>query len=345
MGFRSLFSSWIYPPEVVLGEQFNFGNREILVAANNLAADTFFMGLLQHGWYSSQALRPVPTVRKKDFSIYPIFTWSERQRNLLLELGYPRVHTIGSPWAHLLQACHIDPENSKGPVRKDSSNLSQGKKLLFFPNHSVPGSQISHSANLNLLREISDCNSITVCLFWLDFVDPSIRKYYEAFGCDLQCVGYRGSAGGESPWSPTGGRLTFLPNLLDLMISHDLVAVEETTTTFWYAASLKKPIIIVPPSGDFTWWGNSTKSPESYKKIEHSSFLGEVSTDLESLATLEIIEVTNELLNFALSELGWFETHSLQIMSLEKQLISSLPLASELIVPARDYISNFELQR
>mgnify|MGYP000607260594 CR=1 FL=1 len=42
----------------------------------------------------------------------------------------------------------------------------------------------------------------------------TIRKYYEAFGCELQCVGYRGSAGGESPWSPTGGRLTFLPNLL-----------------------------------------------------------------------------------------------------------------------------------
>ena len=330
---------------MVLGEQFNFGNREILVAANNLAADTFFMGLLQHGWYSSQALRPVPTVRKKDFSIYPIFTWSERQRNLLLELGYPRVHTIGSPWVHLLQACHIDPEKSAGPLIKDSPELSQGKKLLFFPSHSVPGSQISHSANLDLLREISSCNAITVCLFWLDFVDPSIRKYYEAFGCERHCVGFRGSAGGETPWSPAGGRLTFLPNLFNLMLSHDLVAVEETATTFWYAASLKKPIIIVPPSGDFTWWGNSTKSPEHYKKIENSSFLEEVSTDLGSLATLEIIEVSEELRNFALSELGWHETHRLKIMSLEKQLIGALPLASELILPARDYISNFELSR
>jgi hypothetical protein len=342
MGFRSLFSSWFYPPEVVLGEQFNFGNREILVASNNLNPDTFFMGLLQHGWYSSQALRPIPIVRNKNFSIYPIFTWSERQRNLLLELGYPRVHTVGSPWAHLLQACHIDPEKSEGPVIKDSPELSQGKKLLFFPSHSVPGSQISHSANMDLLREISSCDSITVCLFWLDFVDPSIRKYYEAFGCELQCVGYRGSAGGETPWSPAGGRLTFLPNLLDLMLSHDLVAVEETTTTFWYAASLKKQIIIVPPSGDFTWWGDSTESPQRYKKIDNSSFLEEVSTDLGTLATLEIIDVSNELLNIALSELGWNETHRLKTMSLEKRLISALPLASDLIVPAREYISSFE---
>jgi len=176
-------------------------------------------------------------------------------------------------------------------------------------------------------------------------VNPSIRKYYEAFGCELQCVGYRGSAGGESPWSPTGGRLTFLPNLLDLMLSHDSVAVEETTTTFWYAVSLKKQIIIVPPSGDFTWWGESTRSPQRYKKIDNSSFLEEVSTDLKSLATLEIIDVSNELLNFALSELGWHETHRLKILSLEKQLIRTLPLASELIVPAREYISSFESTR
>ena len=295
MNLLHMARAWVYPEEILLSEQFNFGNREVLIVCNNLNRESLFLSSVQHGWYPENQTRPIPGIKSKFGVQYPYLTWSTRFRDLLKSEGYSKIFAIGSPWSHLLRNLRIDPR-----VMKVSNE--EKKRLLFFPRHSAPGITIEHNIKLDQVAKVAGASEITVCLFWLDFIDPAIRDFYEKYGCKLVCVGYRGSSGFETPWAPIGGRTLFLPRILDLMESHDLIAVDEVSTSFWYALSLRKKVIITSDLENFDWWGEGAKIKLRASNLE---WLDLVSPNLNNLGIMKLINPDEDLVEIALAELGW----------------------------------------
>ena len=115
MSIRSTVSPYIYPREVLLGEQFNFGNREVYFAANEIPGNSIFAASLQHGW---AARRTEPPIRRRVFGRYPTLVWSQRVADDIASISSNKSIVVGSPWVHLIKACGINPEIRSSPTNR-----------------------------------------------------------------------------------------------------------------------------------------------------------------------------------------------------------------------------------
>jgi hypothetical protein len=338
MTFRESFSAWFYPPEVQLSEQFNFGHREVLIATHNLNPQTLFLGSLQHGWYENDPLQPVTQIRNRRLKPYPFFSWSLRQKNFLEDSGFKEVHAIGAPWAHLIKACGLNLSDHSKDIKIKSQTSNSNGNLLLFPRHSIPGGTVRHDLDVDHLLKLSDCTKATVCLFWMDFIDPAVRDYYSNFSCDLYCVGFKGNTGNDTPWTPAGGRVMFLPQLLDLMIRYEVIVCDQASTAFWYALSLGKSVIISSKIDRYQWWGNLL--PREVE-INNYSTLSRVDKSLLDLPIEQVIQPTSSLLDIALSEIGWNETEEFLALMQRKDITKQSDLNENLVRPVTEYINSF----
>jgi hypothetical protein len=324
MSIRSSIAPYIYPPEVLLGEQFNFGNREVYLAANGIPGDSIFAASLQHGW---AARRTEPPIRNRFFGVYPTLVWSKRIVDEMATSRSDKSIAIGSPWAHLIRACGVNPE-----IRNESTN--RRRKLLYFPSHSTPDSLASIELNIERLRREFKDVDVTVCLFWLDFVSPDNRAYFENLGCSVVCVGSRGSAALDTPWSPVGGRVLFMPRLLELILQSDIIGVAAVVSPLWYALSLGKTVYIEQGSEKLSTWTKDKRftSDLTYEaaKLEIKSYLPKFSYQVE-------IEPTQSLQEIALAELGWEESQNFTPESIE-EFLEPTKLDPELLLPINRFI-------
>lgn len=351
MSLRSAFSAFFYGKEILLADQFNFGNREIIVRTHNLSLGTLFLGRLQHGWIPSHEVRSLKKIRNCLFQQYPVFVWSSRQQIKYRQDGHKKVFAVGAPWAHLLKFKGIDPIKSLEIAENKPGLNASDWTMLFFPAHSIQGGSNAHATKIDILLAKSGVRSVTVCLFWLDFIDPDVRGYYERLGCSVECVGYKGATGFESPWSPVGGRVDFIENLFSLIGRFDVVAIEEISTTFFYALSLSKHVYLTTQNGESTWWVD--KDPKIIK-YDNVQTLMDIGFDVNLVPIETLIAPNPLLLNLALSELGWdcvtdpqnallLERHRIDLEFLKKiNEVRAKPLGE--LIPPPQRISNLEIE-
>ena len=268
------------------------------------------------------------------FQKIPKLVWSERIKNLLIQEGDSKVHVIGSPWSHLLKSCALDPREIVKLVPLQSS--SYAPKVLYVPSHSTHGHGFSYHLPSSELISLAGSTNITVCLFWLDYIDPEVREFYSQIGFNITCVGFRGSSGYEIPWAPIGGRLLFLPNLLSLIESNDIVVVDELCTAFWYGLSLGKKTYITQGYelvNEWNYIGNKVKRYDRLKIMQNSE------PRFSQLRVGEVIDPDEELLELALSEIGWDTVNNLSNEFSQSKLATSASfLSSGLITPISDFI-------
>jgi hypothetical protein len=308
MDIKSYLRSWAYDEVTLLADQFSYGHREIALKCMGLDTSCLLLGSLPHGWGPYSVSHPYPKIIKRNFSHYPIFAWSEREYFGYLELGHRNPIKFGSPWAHLvstIESCKSSQGLEITPDKKES-------RILFFPSHSVPGSTVTHSDKINQIKRLSGIEKVTVSLFWLDFVNPSIKHFYEAQDCEVVCNGFKGSTGFDSPWTPAGGRVLFLPTLLSRITSHDLIVVDTVSTPFWYAASLGKNVLIFGTGDKYSWWNQKEMKD---LQIENRQMLGLVNDHLSKLPFDQVIENDQTLVDSARQELGFeFVSTSLSLI-------------------------------
>ena len=148
MSFREHFGSYFYPPEILLSEQFNFGNRDTIIAGNQLPENLFFLASLQHGWMFTRT--GTPPIKNRFLKNYPVLVWSRRIADELAISGNRNSIVSGAAWSHLLRACKINPRNLSSPK-------SESGKMLYFPNHSMPGVLATTEVDLDLLASKYGC--------------------------------------------------------------------------------------------------------------------------------------------------------------------------------------------
>ncbi len=336
MFFRNALRSWVYPPEILLSEQFNFGHREILIAANKLQENTLFLASVQHGWDPGPAIGKRILTRR--MTQYSNLVWSKRIQEFLSRNGNYISTPIGAPWSHLLRACGINPYVPK--TSSNDSSLPTHPRVLYFPSHSSHGFLAIHQKNASFLNSLTLGNKVKVCLFWSDFVNPKVRELHLREGYEITCAGYRGSSGGEVPWSPLGGRILYLPSILEMIERAEIVVLDTIGTALWYAISLGKRIVLLNGSEKFQNWSSGSGVD---MEIDVFTLMAKLDSNFPSIKLKEVQNSNNELLDYALSELGWKSTPN--FLTLQKTLTAPLPqLNSQLIDPIRNFIISRQFQ-
>jgi hypothetical protein len=132
-------------------------------------------GYLQHGWNIGDGLAAdhefVPGT--------PVFLWSERTRRRAWSLGRRETYVVGSPLAYLL-AMPLPP-------------VPERAGTIWYPFHGWEGQHVQGDHN-GLIAEIkaTEDGPVTVCLYWQEFRDATVRRHYEKAGFRVICHGYRG---------------------------------------------------------------------------------------------------------------------------------------------------------
>ena len=180
---KAWLRSFLYEPELLLCEQFSFGMREVMVVTHQLDASTLINAKMVHGDVDYKSAANWPSVWRSPVSRYPILSWSRVQEEDLRSLGFKeRIINIGAPYLHLLKYITEEPELKLPETCKNS--------LLYFPNHTHPGVSASHQTFTPISNFREEFDTVTVCLFWLDFINPDIYRQYQKLGYEVVCVGH-----------------------------------------------------------------------------------------------------------------------------------------------------------
>jgi hypothetical protein len=227
-------------------EQFMYGNREILLSYihkenPDFPANSFLKAGVAHGWAPDEQLWKL---WDRNLARAPRFVWNDR--NELNHIKNAGAVAIGSTWLYLLRMLGVSPGNKVG-----NKNASNSRTNLLMLTHNLLTTNKRIDSQAKYYREICDPNKTTVCLFWLDFCNPTIYKAYIESGFEVVCAGYPSEF--DLNYQNYVGRPEFLTNLVRIMSRHDKLITDECTTSTFYAASLglDVEIFIDPIASEF----------------------------------------------------------------------------------------------
>jgi hypothetical protein len=230
-----------------------YGHREILLASarsanQSLPTNSIIRAGLQHGWAGDANIW---RVRNRNLTPAPRYVWEKR-----FEIGLPkstRNKAIGAPWLYLLELLGIE----KGVEYKLGSS-SEKKQYLIFPGHNMWNTSKPLTDQASAFYEITKGESATVCLYWIDFLQPRVRKAYEDLGFKLECVGFLGSP--ASSIENNVGRSDFLLELVKLMLNHRTIVADEFSSGVLYGATLGLEVMFM----------DDTRTREHDEKLSHN---------------------------------------------------------------------------
>jgi hypothetical protein len=250
------------------GEQMAYGHREVLLKYIGLNNNHYFKASITHGKILPDRLDPIIPQFTQDGSQILQVLWRSDVETEAAKKGVNAI-SIGATGLYALENMGQSIEETKQNIshfaenhkwnndHEEGINLMEGRKVLYMPLHSWEGDVVNQiNSDIGLLKTLNPKN-VTVLLGFLDFLDPTSRRYFESFGFKTECAGIRAS---KVFGSPAGGRETFLYSLFDLISRNDYVIANGLTTGLLYATCLNKHVGILPnvtlPSTKFSSWRN-----------------------------------------------------------------------------------------
>lgn len=183
-------------------------------------------GHLQHGWTVSLGLS-----REALAEPVPKLLWSDRVAAEARALGYRQVHAIGSPFLYLPPLGDQPSEPARGP-----------RSLLVIPFHGwererLAGDMTRYADSLDRLVA-EGFGPITVCLYWAEYEDPTLREVFAARGHRVVTNGHRD----RNP--------TFLYRQRALIAEHAYATSNRICTAAFYVLALGRRFFLYgPPMG------------------------------------------------------------------------------------------------
>jgi hypothetical protein len=306
-----------------------YGHREILLssainAGFKIDETSILVGGLLHGWAFDPSIW---RVRKSSFRKAPRYVWHKKfQEKLSIS---SKTVAIGSPWLYLLRELGIEKHST---VELQNNEL---KDVLIFPGHNLLYTSKDISKQVANFKQLVGSRSATVCLYWLDYLDPITSKTFVDAGFEVVCMGF--TPRGRFGYSPKGGRVTFLPRLLELFAGHRLILADELGSGVIYAASIGKAILLCPDSHS-----NEIQSELAGIMGTHQDFYATADAWLEDHepALWKTGQLSRRLVEIAWEELGEESLLSNEEMSTLPWISSEIPRT--LIAEYRDSISNLK---
>ena len=204
----------------MLADNDHYGHGDILRAYAGVGSGARIPGRLQHGWNPEAG---VPQVNLSD--PWRSFIWSDRNAHKAAAAGGQRTQPIGAPYLYLPVTEPLEPE---------------ANSLLVFPFHgwereSVGGDFERYARELEAEVE-GAFESVTVCMYWLEYDDPDLRAIFERRGWAVVTNGHRD----DNP--------RFLYRQRELIERHALVTSNRVCTAAFYALASKRPFVLWGPS-------------------------------------------------------------------------------------------------
>ena len=184
-------------------------------------------GVLQHGWTFVHGFghghQPPEGFAK--------FVWSDVCRRRGQHLGWRDYYVTGSPFLYLMS------------LRPDDEAARSREGTIWYPFHGTVDYEAVSGDHQRLIREIraTETGPVTMCLYYVEYDIPAIRRQYEEAGFRVITHGRRGAK-----WR--GGDTEFLDRQLTELRRHRRVASNRlSTATFYGVAAGCEPAIYGDP--------------------------------------------------------------------------------------------------
>ncbi len=196
-----------------------YGHANIMSRYAGLASIPRIWGYLQHGWNTHDGFA-VGTYFAPGFTK---FVWSESVARRAWASGLRNITVVGSPWAYLLHLTQQDAWSAKNPKREGT---------IVYPFHGWEQQSVigSHSRYVAEIKAMEGSAPVTVCLYWNEYRDVTIRRAYEDAGFRVITHGYRGYL-----WRGTDQ--LFLDKQLAEIRAHRRVVSNRLGSALFYGAS------------------------------------------------------------------------------------------------------------
>lgn len=178
-------------------------------------------GTLQHGWNTIDGFGGL-----SDHADFPLrYVWSAIFARRGQSLGYRNYRVVGAPWSYLCE------------MNRDQINAAQVSEhrngTIFFPFHGWEGAGVigDYAALIDEIKRVEGDAKVTVCLYWLEFKNDSIRELFEE-------AGFRVISNGHRDFEHDELRNDFLDRQLAECLKHSKVASNRMCTAIVYGASV-----------------------------------------------------------------------------------------------------------
>lgn len=234
--FVNLHSSPEYM-ESMFGEQFAYGQREILLKYCGLDFSTQLLGNLQHGVFGNNQAIDFRTPRYSSGRKSAFWVYSKESEILGRSLGYDKVTAIGAPWLYL-----------RDSVDENLERAFERKGILVMPAHTTStifslSTKSEKRERAVAFRQIIGTKEATVCLHATDYCDPETTQSFIEEGFTVTCIG---NSSLVPRWSQAGNRVRSLFTLMRLMESHESLMTDDFGTHLFYAIDMGMRVGIFP---------------------------------------------------------------------------------------------------
>ena len=279
--------------------QFYYGHREILLNYLGQDGNSLLCGILQHG-VRQIGLTPYPTdfqdfktPRLGNWKRAPLWVYSQQTVAQLKKQGTKgNIQAIGAPWNYL----------KPGPANQTIDSKQESlKKYLVFPTHYgidmvANLEEIQVRNRIRYWKELADYQSLTICLFWTEFLDPIWQKVCREEGVQITCAGI----GTTNPvWAQHPSRLNFLYRLREILSEHTHCIFETFSSGIFYAISMNKCVGLFLGPKDLPKYGNSSVGDwvNSVIGMDYSWAAAEMPLMINNFAEPESLkDIANDLL-------------------------------------------------
>lgn len=188
-----------------------YGHAHVLAEYCGLDSPPPIEGIIQHGWtfvhgFGAAHHPPIGLTR---------FVWSDVCRRRGHLLGWRDYEVIGAPFLYLQSLLPDDQTPRQGTI--------------WYPFHGTPDYEQLDGNHQRLIDEIkaTEDGPVTVCLYFVEYEVPEIRRLYEDAGFRVISHGQRGAK-----WSGTD--TNFLVRQLTELRRHERVASNRLATAVWH---------------------------------------------------------------------------------------------------------------
>ena len=238
-----------------------YGHAAILRRWAGAPSDRPIAGMLQHGWNTGTGFTPhdLPRAVRR---FLPCFVWNEYNLRRSMADGYGAVAAVGAPFLYLARATPLT-----FPPRPS-------KRTIAYPFHAWEGETVRGGSHQAYARQIAEREgSATVCLYWLEYEDVSVRGAYEEQGHRTICHGRR-----TDPW--------FLDAQLAALRDHNRMVTNRVSSALWYASALGLEVEIYGPRMGFLSDAGLQSEYEGHRRRWPEFFEGPVSSDAATARAL-----------------------------------------------------------
>ena len=221
----------------MFGEQFAYGQREILLKYCGLDFSTQLLGNLQHGILANNEAIDFRTPRYTRGRKSSFWVYSKETESLGKSLGFEKVVAIGAPWLYL-----------RDSVNQNLSMARERKGILVMPAHTTPtvfsiSTKLEKRERAAAFRQIIGSQEATVCLHATDYCDPETTESFIEEGFAVTCIG---TSSLIPAWSQAGNRVRSLFTLMKLMETHESLLTDDFGTHLFYAVDMGMQFGIYP---------------------------------------------------------------------------------------------------